>query len=89
MVVFLVNKVKSTLLPTDEKRPTDLEKSFSCLISRGLKKPAEMLYRRASSIGGRESIRWPLFIRWAFFLILSRFHNQDKQLPKTFLLENC
>jgi len=29
-------KVVNFLLPTDEKRPTDLEKNFSCLIPHGL-----------------------------------------------------
>ena len=32
-------KVANFLLPADKQRPTDLEKSFLCLISRGLKDP--------------------------------------------------
>jgi TolB protein len=57
-------------IPHGLKNYTDLEKSFSCLISHGWKKPTAKTYRWDSSIGGKigEVIRWPLFIRWAAFL---------------------
>jgi len=65
-----LSKVANFLLPTDEKRPTDSEKSFSGLISHGLKKPADKAFHQwVSSIRGKieEVIRWSLFIRWAIF----------------------
>jgi len=63
-------KVANFLLPTDEKQPTDLEKSFLGLIPHGLKNPADKAFHQwASSIRGKieEVIRWSLFIRWAIF----------------------
>jgi len=66
------SKVANFLLPTDEKQPTELEKSLSLLITRGLnpaKRDTDKNHRRDSSIGGKivDVIRWSLLIRWAIF----------------------
>jgi len=37
------SKATYFLLPTDEKQPTDLEKSFACLTFRGLKNPTDKI----------------------------------------------
>jgi len=68
-----LSKVANLLLPTVEKRPTDLEKNFSCLIPHGLKNPADKAFHQwVSSIRGKieDVIRWSLIISWAIFLNL-------------------
>jgi len=47
-----LSKVANFLLPTDEKRPTDLEKSFSGLIPHGLKNPANKAFHQCPAAAG-------------------------------------